>query len=292
MTDREVYLFVSPHLDDAALSCGGTIRQLASSGKRVVVATLITEDAPSSWPLTWLAQRNHQQWGAGDTPFKIRREEDTRAMESLGAEYIHLGLLDAIYRRIHTGEPLYTKDTVNVPVHEEDWLSFEPKVEEVLSTLLQSFGGQTLHVYCPLALAMHVDHIIIHHAVEKITDEKNITYYEEFPYATRPHVFDNWRLSQEGSQSWTSQVIELTENEVKARVSAISLNKTQVPFLFPSTWLSLHEISLARLPFVEKWFPLKPNWEAAVHRMETSVRSYVSAVHGERYWLKGADPRP
>jgi LmbE family N-acetylglucosaminyl deacetylase len=290
MTGEAVYLFVSPHLDDAALSCGGYIRQLTSSGNRVVVATLITEDLPANLPLTWLAHRNHQQWGAGDTPFSLRRQEDSRAMESLGAEYVHLGLLDAIYRRTQTGEPLYSKDIVNVPVHEEDHLYFESVVREKLAALLQSFDSRTVRIFCPLALAMHVDHVIIRHATEIVCDPKSIGYYEEFPYATRPNFFSNWQLGPDGSQGWSSKVVNLTESDINARLAAISFYKTQVSFLFPSTLLSLHEIALARLPVIEKLFPLKPNRAAAVHRMESVVRAYVSAVHGERYWFKGIAP--
>lgn len=290
MTGEAIYLFVSPHLDDAALSCGGYIRQLASSGNRVVVATLITENPPADLPLTWLAHRNHQQWGAGDAPFALRRQEDSRAMESLGAEYVHLGLLDAIYRRAQTGELLYTKDTVNVPVHAEDRLHFEPMVKEKLAVFLQSFDSRTVRIFCPLALATHVDHVIIRHATEMVCDPKCIAYYEEFPYATRPNVFSNWQLGSDGSQGWLSKVIELTEGEINARLAAISFYETQVSFLFPSTLLSLHEIALARLPVIEKLIPLKPNREAATQRMETVVRSYVSSVNGERYWFKGIGP--
>jgi LmbE family N-acetylglucosaminyl deacetylase len=286
MSGQEVHLFISPHLDDAVLSCGGTIRQLASSGKQVVVATLITADSPVHSPLTWLARRNHHQWGAEDMPFSLRCKEDANAIASLGAEHVHLGLLDAIYRRTQDGEPLYTKDIVNVPVHEEDRHCFEPLVNEKLVALLQSFNSQTVRIYCPLALATHVDHIIIRHAVEKVATIKHITYYEEFPYTVRPHVFDDWRNSPDGSQEWTSKVVELSEEEIKARITAISCYKTQVPFLFPSTLLSLHEIALARLPVIEKIFPLKPDREAAIQRMETVTRSYVSVVHGERYWFK------
>jgi LmbE family N-acetylglucosaminyl deacetylase len=287
MIDQEIHLFVSPHLDDAILSCGGTIRQIASSGKRVVVATLITEDLPGHQPLTPLARRNHRQWGGGDAPFALRRQEDIRATESLGAEHIHLGLLDAIYRRTKDGEPLYLKDIVNIPLHQEDPLYFEPMVKEKLTALLQSFDNQTVKIYSPLALAMHVDHIIIRHAVETIADAADICYYEEFPYITRPHVFDRWQLSPDGSQEWTSRTIALSEDEIKARITGISFYKTQVSFLFPSLLLSLHEIALARLPVIEKIFPLKPNREAAIRRMETVIRSYVSTVHGERYWFKG-----
>ena len=39
-TVQREHLFISPHYDDAALSCGGLIAQLSAAGKRVIVAGL------------------------------------------------------------------------------------------------------------------------------------------------------------------------------------------------------------------------------------------------------------
>ena len=45
-----VHLFISPHLDDVVLSCGGYIHRLTTSGEKVVIVTVITADVPAGRP--------------------------------------------------------------------------------------------------------------------------------------------------------------------------------------------------------------------------------------------------
>ena len=39
-------LYLSPHLDDAALSCGGQIAQATRQGRRVLIVTVMAGDPP------------------------------------------------------------------------------------------------------------------------------------------------------------------------------------------------------------------------------------------------------
>ena len=66
-------LVVSPHLDDAVLSLSAWLAS-RSRLERVVVATVFSE---------------------GDADYPTRRAEDVAALSLLGAEPLHLGLLDA-----------------------------------------------------------------------------------------------------------------------------------------------------------------------------------------------------
>ena len=55
---KRVHLFVSPHLDDVALSCGGYVRYLTRAGELVIVLTVFSADPPAGTALSWLARRN------------------------------------------------------------------------------------------------------------------------------------------------------------------------------------------------------------------------------------------
>src|SRR5262249_35246781 len=112
--DHARHLFVAPHLDDVALSCGGLVRRLTAGGERVLVATVVTADPPAEMPLTRLARRHHVGWGLGDAPFGARCREDLAAAGLLGAASVHLGLLDAIYRLDPAGRPLYARHILGV----------------------------------------------------------------------------------------------------------------------------------------------------------------------------------
>ncbi|MGH2521295.1 MAG: PIG-L deacetylase family protein, partial [Anaerolineales bacterium] len=52
------HLYLSPHFDDAALSCGGTIHQQTRQGERAVVVTVCAGDSPPG-PLSAFAQTLH-----------------------------------------------------------------------------------------------------------------------------------------------------------------------------------------------------------------------------------------
>jgi CelD/BcsL family acetyltransferase involved in cellulose biosynthesis/LmbE family N-acetylglucosaminyl deacetylase len=280
---KSVYLFISPHLDDVALSCGGYIGRLTAAGERVVIATVATADAPSGTPLSWLMKRNHRAWRLGDTPFGARRCEDIAAADVLGAQYAHLGLLDASYRRKADGKPLYTKNTVGVPVHPDDWKCNEPIVRQKLQELLRFYAGDNVQVFCPLGVGEHVDHIFVRHSVETLCAPQNITYYEDYPYAGQSNAVHT-RLNSGAAGHWQSKPIALTPTEVQARIAAIGCFESQVPGLFPSLFERVQEIARARLPGISSHLELPPSPRASRERMDASLTAYIARVGGERYW--------
>ena len=89
---------LSPHLDDAALSCGAMMIH-ACQTMPVTVATLFTEAGQP--PYTLSARRYLHQVGAKDAAalYRQRREEDRAALQPLGITCVHAGLVDAPFRR-------------------------------------------------------------------------------------------------------------------------------------------------------------------------------------------------
>src|SRR4051794_20848991 len=94
------HIYLSPHLDDAALSCGGAIARHANDGARVLVVTLCTAAPPPEGPFSTLAQAEHRGWGLAPAEvISTRLREDDLALARLDADPYRAGLLDAIYRR-------------------------------------------------------------------------------------------------------------------------------------------------------------------------------------------------
>ena len=77
-------LALSPHLDDAAFSCGGLLHGLARDGWRVVMATLFTAsvDRPSGFAL---ACQTDKGLGAEVDYMRLRRAEDDAAARPSGS---------------------------------------------------------------------------------------------------------------------------------------------------------------------------------------------------------------
>ncbi len=168
-------IFLSPHLDDAALSCGGQIARASRSGAKVLVITVFTGDAPAG-ELSPLASELHAMWGAGDNPFAARRAEDRASCAILGADFEHWNFPDAIYRRDAAGSWLYPsrRELLSEPAAADAGLLGE------LTRRLAALSG--LAVRGPLAVGGHVDHRLVRQALEAAA-LPGLELYEDFPYA-------------------------------------------------------------------------------------------------------------
>ncbi len=282
---KPVFLFISPHLDDVALSCGGGIRGMVNAGQRVVVATVFTADAPARQPLTWLAQRNHRAWDIPEQPFATRCIEDLKAIRKLGAEPLHLGFLDVIYRVGPGGAALYQKTVVGIPVADSDWEIYLPVLQAKFHSLAEQFADGPLYILSPLGLGGHVDHMLVRRAIELVWAPEQILYYEDFPYAGRSGVMQAW-FTAEAGKNWRPVEVLLAENQIAARVAAIACYTSQLRGLFPSELERWLEIARTRLPFLAQ-MNIPVNLKASTQRMETYLRGYIQRVGGERYWLRG-----
>ena len=55
------YIYLSPHLDDAVLSCAGQICQFVQAGRSVLIITIMAGDAPAA-DLSPFARSLHERW--------------------------------------------------------------------------------------------------------------------------------------------------------------------------------------------------------------------------------------
>lgn len=170
------FLFLSPHLDDVAMSCGGFVWQITAAGRTVLVATFFAGDEPQG-ALPPLAQKAHDLWGLHDNVMAARRNEDIHACSELGADYLHMDLIDCVYRRNpRSGAPLYpAQDDIFGPVHPAD---LDANIGE-LSRRLRLLPVAE-HVLAPLGL-VHVDHKLLRIAIEQST-VGSVSFYEDYPY--------------------------------------------------------------------------------------------------------------
>src|SRR5579863_323279 len=106
-----MHLFLSPHFDDAALSCGAQINRLTRKGERVVIYTVMAGDPPVDFKHTPFSRQHHERWALGEEAAAHRHDEDRMAAQLLGAEIQFGPYPDAIYRtHPEMGGALYTND--------------------------------------------------------------------------------------------------------------------------------------------------------------------------------------
>lgn len=226
-------LVLSPHLDDAALSCGAMLIH-ASSRTQVTVATLFTEAPPP--PYTLSARRYLRQVGAPDaqTLYSQRRAEDRAALEPLGITCTHAGLTEAQFRRRpHLGTPsvwarLLPELAHLYPVYRLHVISghLTPDDAGTLRLALElviRLAGRGL-VLAPLGVGGHVDHVLVRTAAAY--SGAPVVYYSDFPYNLR-HPADPGFLQRHGliEMNWSRQL--------RGKSGLIRAYRTQAHALFP-----------------------------------------------------------
>jgi len=160
-------IYLSPHLDDAILSCGGRIWQQAQVGESVLVVTIFAAAPAPDIRLSPFAQELHTQWGHLTDAVSIRQEEDMAALTLLGAEAMHWPYQDCIYRQTASGSFPYAS-------YEALWGEVHPTDNELVAELTARLAALPLAqggtIYAPLGVGHHVDHQIVRRAVDKSTD--------------------------------------------------------------------------------------------------------------------------
>ena len=246
-------IYLSPHLDDVALSCGGQIFDLTRNHHTVLIVTLMAGSPTSNDPSQY-AQSLHQRWQLSEAVVQSRKNEDIAACEILGADWQHWDFLDCIYRtHPQTKEPLYTSD-------EEIFGRIHPAE----SSLIDTIAGQLAQLpasnrlFAPLTLGHHVDHQLTRLAAEKVfLGKKNLLYYEDYPYA-RQHSGEQLITQETGV--WARGLVHLTESSIAARINSIKCYKSQLSTFFTSE-----------------------------EDLENQIRSFISQTGGEKTWTRLQD---
>ena len=203
-------LFVSPHTDDAALSCGGLIVTLRDEGTAVDIVTIFSGSGPldrlTPYQRLALGFGSQTRWDttaptepaepvaraepvapADDpvpSPFEVmelRRREDRAYARLVGASVRHLDLPDAVFRDYRGDEELLA----------------DPKpgdrspTEELRAAVCELRPDR---VFVPLAVGSHVDHRLARRAAIDLMVAGDmapeiVRFYEDFPYAHN-HAFD------------------------------------------------------------------------------------------------------
>jgi LmbE family N-acetylglucosaminyl deacetylase len=199
------HVFVSPHPDDAALSCGGLIAKLRADGEAVSILTVFsgpgTLDRLTPYQRLALGFGSSAKWQPGDdadslvgsgravaeaeaaeavpTPGQVmadRRAEDESFASFVGASVVFVNLPDAVFRGYEGDAELMGLPRPNDP----------PPTAELRAALAR-LAPEVL--YLPLAVGGHVDHRQVRRAGMALLAEPGsvhrnlIRFYEDFPYA-------------------------------------------------------------------------------------------------------------
>ena len=216
-------LFVSPHPDDIALSCGGLILSLLSAEHEIDIVTLfsgcgaherltpyqqlalgfgaqdrwVAEPSdrhadPAEAGAATAADAHAASHGPVPTPaevMQLRREEDRAYARLLGVNIVHLDLPDAVFRDYVGDEQLLGAPRADDPT---------PVAE--LRAVVRDLRPDRFNV--PLGVGGHVDHRLARRASMALVrgddvDPTILRFYEDFPYAYNLGFSDPGQLDEE-----------------------------------------------------------------------------------------------
>lgn len=185
------WIYLSPHIDDVALSCGGLVWEQRGAGVSASIWTVCAGAIPAG-PLSPFAMQLHRRWRssrslvsgpaqeAGDRLVELRRLEDSESCRLLSAAYRHLDIPDCIYRFVEESpgrrSHLYAaRKAIFGSLHAADI----PLVDQLAAELDRNIE-QASQLVCPLGLGNHVDHQLTRMAAERLA--RPLWYYADFPY--------------------------------------------------------------------------------------------------------------
>lgn len=170
-----IALALSPHLDDAAFSCGGLLAGLARDGWRVVMATLFTGSVadPTGFALAC-------QLDKGLAPevdyMALRRDEDVRAAAALGiAPPVHLPFREAPHRGYGAPPELFSETRADDGIAGD----LAPALADLIA------AEQPDLILAPQAIGGHVDHVQAVRALRGLAVPLPILWWRDFPYTVR-----------------------------------------------------------------------------------------------------------
>ena len=168
-------LFLSPHLDDVAFSCAGTLLRLQTAGWQTPLVTVFTASVPNPQGFALRCQTDKQIAAEVDY-MALRRAEDDRFAQIAGiAESLHWDFPEAPHRGYGSAPDLFA----GIHPGDDIWES----IAEHLWDIADKHKPDV--VLAPQGLGNHVDHLQVIRAVESAELKGIAAWYRDTPYALR-----------------------------------------------------------------------------------------------------------
>lgn len=233
--NNKIYI-LSPHLDDAVLSCGSLLLDLKGK-KDITIINVFTR--AHNGPYTLSARKFlNDSGGYKDAAnlFRERSKEDKNVLSKLKVKTINFNLQEALFRRkipinlLGKAIPEFSHIYPTYRWHAIKSISPNDLVILKLKNALKSMVETNAVVFAPHGIGGHVDHQITRRVCEDIFE--NIILYSDFPY--------NIRTKNYGQVMKGFQKFELKSN-ISKKDKLLRLYKTQFQSLFPNGKIPKHK---------------------------------------------------
>ena len=280
------HIYVSPHADDAVLSCGGRIRLHRERAEPVTVLTLCA-GLPSSSELSPLAQTYHRAWLSSGAGPESRRAENAEVLRRLGAEACDVSTPDAIYRGDGSGPFYRERDDLFRQPDARDAAAVLPVWESEVRRIAEATGAAT--VYFPLGIGGHVDHELARRVGERIANRgSDVMFYEDYPYVELEPAGIRTAQAKFGTRIWRPETARI---DVEAKIAAVRGYETQIGPVFgceADLERRVREFSAVTACGLDAWERLRRRLAPSGRRLAFWRRMLGWHAHAERVWRFGA----
>ena len=218
------WIYLSPHFDDVALSCGGLVWEQSRAGEQVHIWTICGGE-PLGGSLSPFAIFKHASWETDQDAVTQRRSEDGASCAVLGAHAHYFTILDCIYRQDpESGKSLYDSE-------ESLWGPLHPVDAPLVGTLSDQLASELpapVEIVCPLALGDHVDHHLTRAAAEALG--RPLWYYADYPYIQR----DAGELKALRQAGWKSVLMSVSDDGMGAWERSVAAHASQISTFWSS----------------------------------------------------------
>ncbi|MGM0438900.1 MAG: PIG-L family deacetylase [Patescibacteria group bacterium] len=184
-------IYVSPHPDDAILSCGGRI--LNENNKQQVVINVFSKlyNKPTEWD---------KLCGNSENPMKKRVEEDKKILSEVGVKSIYLDFYDnAVYSDLKNKKR---------PEGKKELIS--KKVKKIIAR----YPGDR-KIFFPSGVD-HIDHQLISKIGKQLSKKYKVIFYEDLPYSI-------------DRSNKRKECYKINEETLNKKIKLICEYKTQIP---------------------------------------------------------------
>lgn len=270
------HLFLSPHADDVALSCGGLVARLRARNEHVTIATFYG----GAGSLAQLTPWQREALGFGErhaplTPTDVmgeRAREDRAYATAVDARLVGVGLPDAVFRGYEDEAALLGQARPDDPVPAS-------AMAELLHTVRPEVA------YVPLSIGGHVDHRQVFHAGASelaagragsfSSQACRLVFYEDSPYS--------WWSDFRGPE-------HLRPDQLADLAPSIGLTPE---YILVDDWLGQKLKGIrAYSSQIRRLFGSDAEMERAVRERAEKVGEAGGFGPAERYWRAGSRRRP
>jgi LmbE family N-acetylglucosaminyl deacetylase len=221
------WVYLSPHFDDVALSCGGMVWEQVQARQEVEVWTICAGAPGPNAVISDYAQELHARWGTGPEAVFARQAEDERALRWLGAGPRYWDLPDCIYRRLPGGNCLVNGEgDLWQPLHPAEQGIVDHLAAWICQGLARPASPMDTRLVSPITLGNHVDHSLVRAAAEIAAQSSHIEawYYPDYPYAVKPNM--NW--SGKVGENWQQTCQPVSRAALAAWQEAVASYASQI----------------------------------------------------------------